>query len=49
VSLQVVAEILRDGCFSSAMWIFSFEYFTSATAIPFIFEQRTIPAHVVSN
>lgn len=42
-SLQVIAEVMRDGCFSSAMWIFSFEYFTSASSIPYIFTQTPVP------
>jgi hypothetical protein len=34
---------MRDGCFSSAMWIFSYEYFISAINIPYIFSQTPVP------
>lgn len=41
--LQVVSEILRDGCFGAAQWIFSYQYFTSAISIQQIFSQTPNP------
>lgn len=46
LAIQTTAEIMRDGCFSAAMWIFSFEYFIGAISIPYIFNQAIMPESV---
>ena len=43
IMFQMICEILRDGCFNAAQWIFAFEYFVSATSIPYIFSKKDVP------
>ena len=47
IMFQMICEILRDGCFNAAQWIFAFEYFLSATSIPYIFNKNEIPQSTI--
>ena len=42
--VQFLAGLMRDGCFNIAHWVFAFEYYNSAVAMPFIFTREEMPS-----
>jgi hypothetical protein len=41
--VQFIAGMMRDGCFNVSHWIFAYEYYSSAVAMPFIFTREELP------
>lgn len=43
IILQGVSALLRDGMFNISHWMFAYEYYNSAVALPLIFNHKEVP------
>lgn len=49
IVLQALAGLLRDAPFNLSHWMFAYEYYMSASMMPYIYERTKMPADKAKN